>query len=134
VDGDEVGTGTACTESIADHDVPFYTHVTSVTWADYLNAIIDEVRLSSICRSANWIKTCYNKQNNPTTFISVAAEEPASDKVQISNLADGVARALDLDNQGPTKNCIMLDPNFAEEVDRYGRLGYTVTLMEQSNP
>ena len=52
---------------------------------------------------------------------------------QIENLADGVARSLDLGTGEGLVNCILQDPDFAEDVDRYGRLDYTVTLMEQSN-
>ncbi|MCK9421670.1 MAG: DUF2341 domain-containing protein [Bacteroidales bacterium] len=36
---------------------------------------IDEVHLSNITRSADWIKTEYNNQSSPSTFYSVAAEE-----------------------------------------------------------
>jgi hypothetical protein len=36
---------------------------------------IDELRFSSIALSANWIKTEYNNQKNPSTFFSVASEE-----------------------------------------------------------
>ena len=36
---------------------------------------IDEVTVSPIARSADWIKTEYNNQNNPSTFYSVASEE-----------------------------------------------------------
>lgn len=53
---------------------------------------------------------------------------------QIENLADGVARSLDLGTGEALVNCILQDPDFAEDVDRYGRLDYTATLLEQSNP
>jgi hypothetical protein len=36
---------------------------------------LDEVTVSPIARSADWIKTEYNNQNNPSTFYSVATEE-----------------------------------------------------------
>ena len=36
---------------------------------------IDETRVSSIARSADWIKTEYNNQNSPSTFYSSASEE-----------------------------------------------------------
>jgi len=43
--------------------------------AYYVNGVIDEVRISDIARSADWIKTCYNNQNSPSSFCSVGAEE-----------------------------------------------------------
>jgi len=55
-------------------------------------------------------------------------------KAAIQNLADGTARTFDRGTGEALVDCIMLDPDFAETVDAYGRLAYTVTLMEQSNP
>jgi len=52
----------------------------------------------------------------------------------MQGLADGTARSFDRGTGEALVDCIMLDPEFAEEVDGYGRLGYMVTLMEQSNP
>ena len=37
--------------------------------------IIDEVRISNTARSADWIETCYNNQDSPSSFCSVGAEE-----------------------------------------------------------
>jgi len=55
-------------------------------------------------------------------------------KAAMAALADGTARSFDRGTGEALVDCIMLDPEFPEDVDRYGRLGYTVTLMEQSNP
>ena len=41
----------------------------------YLDGIADEVRVSNIARSAEWITTEYNNQNSPSTFCSVGGEE-----------------------------------------------------------
>jgi hypothetical protein len=35
----------------------------------YWFGLIDEVRVSNIAQSANWILTEYNNQNSPTTFV-----------------------------------------------------------------
>jgi len=35
----------------------------------------DEIRVSNIARSSQYIQTCYNNQSNPSTFYSVGAEE-----------------------------------------------------------
>ncbi len=37
----------------------------------FFNGVIDEVRLSNIARSADWIVTEYNNQNSPSTFYTV---------------------------------------------------------------
>ena len=42
-----------------------------------LNGLIDEVRVSNTARSANWIRTCYNNQNDAGSFMSVGSEEGA---------------------------------------------------------
>jgi hypothetical protein len=40
-----------------------------------LDGIIDEVRVSDMARSADWIQTEYNNQNSPSTFFSAGSEE-----------------------------------------------------------
>lgn len=40
----------------------------------YFNGIIDEVRISSIARPANWITTEYNNQSNPQSFLTAGSE------------------------------------------------------------
>jgi len=52
----------------------------------------------------------------------------------MQGLADGTAKSFDPGAGEALVDCIMLDPRFAEEVGAYGRLSYTVTLVEQSNP
>ncbi len=44
------------------------------TAGQYFSGSVDEVRVSSIDRSADWIKTEYNNQSSPSTFYSVASE------------------------------------------------------------
>ena len=39
------------------------------------DGIIDEVRISSVARSADWIKTSYNNQSSPGTFYRVGIEQ-----------------------------------------------------------
>jgi len=52
----------------------------------------------------------------------------------MQDLADGTARSFDRGTGEPLVDCIMLDPEFPEDIDRYGQLGYTVMLIEQNNP
>lgn len=40
----------------------------------YFGGSIDEARISSVARSANWITTEYNNQNSPNTFVTLAPE------------------------------------------------------------
>ena len=41
----------------------------------YLSSTIDELRISEISRSAEWIKTSYNTMNDLSSFFSVGHEE-----------------------------------------------------------
>jgi len=45
------------------------------TYQQFFDGIIDEVRLSNISRSADWISTSYNNQDDPSSFYSVGGEE-----------------------------------------------------------
>ncbi|WP_455462963.1 DUF2341 domain-containing protein, partial [Candidatus Hodarchaeum mangrovi] len=40
-----------------------------------LDGMMDEIRLSKSARSADWITTEYNNQNNPSSFLSLSSEE-----------------------------------------------------------
>ncbi len=42
-----------------------------------LDGKVDELRISDIERSAAWIGTCHNNQNDPSSFITVGSEEAA---------------------------------------------------------
>jgi hypothetical protein len=44
-------------------------------FTNYINGSIDEVRVSSVARSADWIKAEYNNVSSPSTFITADAEE-----------------------------------------------------------
>ena len=48
---------------------------------------LDEVRLSSVARSANWLSTEYNNQNTSSTFYTIGSEEegPAGDTFDTFN-------------------------------------------------
>ena len=51
----------------------------------FFNGIIDEVTVSSLARSANWISTEYNNQNSPSTFYNVESEEELQGPPTVSN-------------------------------------------------
>ncbi|KKM67490.1 hypothetical protein LCGC14_1470580, partial [marine sediment metagenome] len=42
--------------------------------AAYFTGILDEVRISNVARSADWIKTCYYNQKASSTFYSIGGE------------------------------------------------------------
>ena len=44
----------------------------------YFDGIIDEIRVSSIARSAEWISTNYNMMNDNSAFITLGSEETSS--------------------------------------------------------
>jgi len=46
--------------------------------SEFFDGVLDEVRISSIDRGADWIATEYNNQNDASTFYSVGAEESAT--------------------------------------------------------
>lgn len=54
------------------------------------NGTIDEVRVSNVARSSNWITLCYNNHKNPATFYSVSMEEISNTPVVYNPIpADG---------------------------------------------
>ena len=42
---------------------------------NYFDGIIDEARWSKHAHSADWIKTSYDNQSSPATFMTSAAEK-----------------------------------------------------------
>ena len=54
---------------------------------NYYNGLLDEVRISSAVRSANWIMTEYNNQNSPATFYSVSSEQGSLDHFAVSAIS-----------------------------------------------
>lgn len=51
----------------------------------YFDGDIDETRISNIVRTAKWITTEYNNQNNPSTFYTIASEEHGEEPSSITN-------------------------------------------------
>jgi hypothetical protein len=64
-------TGTASVDSISGTPNDF--NIGSDFASSYLNGALDEVRISNIARSADWIKTEYNNQKSPSTFYAYGA-------------------------------------------------------------
>lgn len=67
---------------------------------DYgLDGFVDEVRISNVARSANWISTEYNNQNTPATFHSFGAEQIIDQTAPVLETAtvNGTSLVLDYD-------------------------------------
>ena len=78
----------------------------------YFDGTLDEVRISDIARSADWIKTCYNNQNSPSTFYSVEGEE--SFYVSPGTIASQV---LDTGVAGATWDALFWDETLQSNTD-----------------
>jgi hypothetical protein len=79
LDGSLDGSIGSCTSIFAEFTSPNMEiggHSTSgpAPTTAYFSGSIDEVRLSYLARSANWIKTDYNNQSSPGTFIAMGSE------------------------------------------------------------
>lgn len=93
VDGVEDGSSTtSIIASLYNSPAPFWTGL----WYDspdanrYAQAIIDEVRVSSVARSANWLLTEYNNQSSPGTFVVEGTPEtPGGGILKINNETAG---------------------------------------------
>jgi hypothetical protein len=59
------------------YDISWSEHLGRNTGSStrYYDGCMDEVRISKICRSADWISTEYNNQKDPSSFYQVGPEE-----------------------------------------------------------
>jgi len=74
LDGVSKGTDTGNQTSRADWDTSLRIGRPGADQR-YFDGMVDEVRISDTARSADWIKTCFNNQDSPSSFCSVGAEE-----------------------------------------------------------
>ncbi|MFE3845564.1 DUF2341 domain-containing protein, partial [Thermoplasmatota archaeon] len=70
-------------------------YTTSVTLP--MNGSLDEVRLSDVARSSDWIDTCYNNQLNPGTFFSLESEETSAIPIIINPIPTDEATNIPID-------------------------------------
>ncbi len=71
------GTG-AANGFLQDPNSPFVAGVDLAFAGRNWNGVLDEIRISSIIRSADWITTEYNNQKPSSTFLSFGALTPVS--------------------------------------------------------
>lgn len=69
VNGSQNGTGTPAGINDATHNIFVGTRTDLVTM---MKGGIDEVRVSNVARSADWLITGYNNQNSPSTFSTIS--------------------------------------------------------------
>jgi len=67
-------TGTATYSVLTSHSNEAQTLGSSIG-ASFFNGVLDEFRLSTSARSADWILTEYRNQNTPATFYGVGAQQ-----------------------------------------------------------
>ncbi|MFX1529035.1 MAG: DUF2341 domain-containing protein [Promethearchaeota archaeon] len=75
---DENATGIISSQYDAPNPVRFATRGDEPP-PNYYNGTLDEVRISNIARSADWIKTEYDNQFDPNSFYSIGKEYSVSD-------------------------------------------------------
>jgi uncharacterized repeat protein (TIGR02543 family) len=77
INGTQVPTfGTATIQQIYNNaGVPLLIGRCQYDSSRYFKGSLDEIAISNIARSADWILTTYNNQQNPTAFYSIGPEE-----------------------------------------------------------
>ena len=56
----------------------------------YFDGIIDEVRVSDVARTENWITTSYNSQDDPSAFMGFGSEEDVPITIKRAGLVYGL--------------------------------------------
>lgn len=49
----------------------------------FVKGVVDEVRVSNVVRSADWVLSCYNNQRDPSAFYSIGPEELREHKILV---------------------------------------------------
>jgi len=89
-------TDTATISGIYNTTTPVTIGMFEPTNNFWLDGTIDEVRISNMARSADWINTCYNNQNNPSTFYDVKSEINGNPEQPIPELSTTILFAVGL--------------------------------------
>jgi hypothetical protein len=91
LNGALVGSPTALTWNTTNTDQATIGNWPGGSWK--FNGKLDEVRVSNIARSADWITTSYNNQNNPLTFNTIGTEALTSVSQRIYIIKQAVNRS-----------------------------------------
>ena len=87
----------------------------SISSGQVFNGVMDELRISSVNRSVDWMTTEYNNQNSPSTFYSLGSEStsPSSPGSLAQYKSDGI---MVISNQGNTnENNIKLSASATDD-------------------
>jgi hypothetical protein len=94
-----------------DLALPFYINTlssdTGGSLSDWSTVKIDEVRVSNIARSANWVETEFNNQNNPTSFYSINTEDNQANWTEYPVVVEWVAGDSENSNTVSTNTSIL---------------------------
>lgn len=98
------------------------------TSAEAINGLIDEARVSTVARSADWVATEYNSESSPSTFYSLSVEDvvvinPASLALYTSQTAQFTAT--------PVNSCVSV--NWTVNPSGIGSLSSTGLYTAPSN-
>jgi hypothetical protein len=110
INGVEVGTAQYL-PGVMDKD-PMNLRIGVGNYPGYFDGIIDEVRISNVERSAEWLKACYNNQSSPDNFYSVGNE--IGIYVSLGTLASQV---LDTGASATTWNMLFWDETLMSNTD-----------------
>jgi hypothetical protein len=92
----EVQTDTNTTTGIYDNSEPVTIGRFDNNNNYCLDGAIDEVRISNMARSGDWITTCYNNQNSPSTFYDVKSAINGNPEQPIPELSTTILFAVGL--------------------------------------
>ncbi len=87
IDAQQVGSSHTVTGNITDNANVAEIGRCSYT-NEFLDGIIDELRISNVARSDAWIETSYNNQSAPGDFFNVGSEESAGYERDLYNIPD----------------------------------------------
>lgn len=85
INGEQVGSKAKAVSIATDNGVLTMGTVSSAVWK--YRGVIDEARVSGVARSSDWIRTEYNNQFSPSTFLSLSSEEGYTDHLSLSGSA-----------------------------------------------
>jgi hypothetical protein len=88
VDGVLVGTQNLSTGTIGDSNVGV---AVGLRGEEYIDCIVDEVRILNTPLPAEWISTEYNNQSSPSTFYSVGAQQTYGNFLDVLSSTDNTA-------------------------------------------
>jgi hypothetical protein len=108
--------------------------------ADEFDGTIDELRISTVARDANWISTEYNNQNNPSTFWDLTVTDDVLDIVSFTPADNGTAASVTanleilFDNPPTLLNGDVIVRRISDDTafDTYDTNGTTMTITGNS--